>query len=114
MSEILDELKAAGNDVDGALARFMGKESMYLKFLGKLSADDTYNQLLAALEAGDATAGFAASHTLKGLFGNLGLTKLIDANTPIVETMRAGNLPDPADVEALKAEYAATLAILNK
>ena len=112
MNEILEALQAAGNDVPGALKRFMGSEAMYLKFLAKLPQDETYAQLHAALEAGDAQAGFAAAHTLKGLFGNLGLTKLVELNSPLVETMRAGGLPQADEVAAFDAEYRATLGVL--
>lgn len=113
MNEILCVLRDAGNDVDGALARFMGNEAMYLKFLGKLGKDESFAQLAAAVAAGDAQAGFAAAHTLKGLFGNLGLTKLVELNTPLVEAMRAGSLPQAGEVEALREEYEATLALLE-
>ena len=109
MNEILEALQAAGNDVPDALKRFMGSEAMYLKFLAKLPQDETYAQLHTAL---DAQAGFAAAHTLKGLFGNLGLTKLVELNSPLVETMRAGGLPQADEVVAFDAEYRATLGVL--
>lgn len=113
MSELLDALRNAGNDVDDALARFMGNEGMYVRFLGKLQSDDSFDKLGAAFVAGDVKETFAASHTLKGVLGNLGLTRLVDLNTPIVETARGGNLPAAADVDAFKAAYVETLALIN-
>lgn len=113
MNKVLEELQAAGNDVPGALERFMGSEAMYLKFLGKLRQDETFSQLLAALEAGDVQAAFAASHTLKGLYGNLGLTELVALNTPVVESLRAGELPGEQEVAALKAAAESTAALLS-
>ena len=56
---------------------------------------------------------FAASHTLKGVLGNLGLTKLVELNTPIVETARGGSMPQDADVDAFTAAYLQTLEILK-
>ena len=112
MNAILEALQAAGNDVPGALNRFMGSAAMYLKFLAKLPQDETYTQLHAALEAGDAQAGFAAAHTLKGLFGNLGLTTLVELNNPLVEVMRAGGRPQADEVAAFDAEFQATLGVL--
>lgn len=112
MIEVLNALQAAGNDVPGALERFMGNEAMYLRFLGKLRQDESFGQLMAALEAGDAQAGFAAAHTLKGLYGNLGLTELVALNTPVVESLRAGALPAEHDVAALKAAVESTLELL--
>ncbi|MGN0038369.1 MAG: Hpt domain-containing protein [Coriobacteriales bacterium] len=112
MNEVLNALQQAGNDVPGALERFMGSEAMYVKFLGKLRQDETFEQLMAAIEAGDVQAGFAASHTLKGLYGNLGLTELVELNTPVVESLRAGALPAEADVAALKAAAERTNALL--
>lgn len=112
MSNMLDSLRAAGNDVDGAIARFMGNQDMYVKFLGKLANDDSFDKLNAALASGDTKEGFAASHTLKGVLGNLGLTKLLDLNTPIVESLRAGNMPAQQDVDAFSAAYREALAII--
>ncbi|MGN0072741.1 MAG: Hpt domain-containing protein [Coriobacteriales bacterium] len=112
MNEVLTALQQLGNDVPGALERFMGSEPMYLKFLGKLRQDETFGQLMAALDAGDMQTGFAASHTLKGLYGNLGLTKLVELNTPVVESLRAGALPSEADVAALKAAVKSTEELL--
>lgn len=113
MSNMLDALRSAGNDVDDALARFMGNEAMYVKFLGKLAGDDSFDKLSAAFAAGDVKECFAASHTLKGVLGNLGLTKLVKLNTPIVETARGGDMPQASDLEAFKAAYLDTLAIIN-
>ena len=113
MSNLLEALRNAGNDVDDALAHFMGNEDMYVRFLGKLQADDSFDKLNAAFAAGDVKETFAASHTLKGVLGNLGLTKLVNLNTPIVETARGGDLPQAADVEAFKVAYVETLALIN-
>lgn len=113
MSDMLDALRSAGNDVDGALGRFMGNEMMYVKFLGKLESDDSFDKLGAAFAAGDVKECFAASHTLKGVLGNLGLTRLVELNTPIVETARGGAMPQETDVEAFKAAYLETLKIIN-
>ena len=113
MSDMLDALRNAGNDVDGAVARFMGNEAMYTKFLGKLADDDSFDKLQAAFVDGDVKECFAASHTLKGVLGNLGLTKLVELNTPIVETARGGSMPQDADVDAFTAAYLQTLEILK-
>lgn len=113
MSDLLESLRDAGNDVDGAIARFMGNEAMYIKFLGKLPQDDSFDKLTAALEQQDIEEGFAASHTLKGVLGNLGLTTLARLNTPIVETLRAGKMPAQEDVDTFNAAYKEMLAILS-
>lgn len=113
MNEVISSLRAAGNDVDGAIARFMGNEQMYVKFLGKLVQDDSFDKLNAALAVGDVEEGFAAAHTLKGVLGNLGLTVLLALNTPIVETLRVGEIPAQSDVDAFCVAYKETIALLS-
>ena len=55
---------------------------------------------------------YTDAETLKGLFGNLGLTKLVELNNPLVEAMRAGGLPQADEVASFDAEYRATLGVL--
>ena len=73
-----DILKEDGNDVERTLNRFCGNEELYKKFLiiffkkenpeniRELYKDKKYEEL------------FMASHTYKGVTGNLGLQKLYE------------------------------------
>ena len=74
-----DRLTAAGIDVDGALERF----------LRKFPADPNYEKLTAAFAAGDYEEALTASHTLKGMCGNLSLTVLFSLLSRQVDLLRA-------------------------
>ena len=93
------DLLAAGIDVDGALARLMGNETLFLRLLQKFLADKNYAKLVNALETGDAEAALAASHTLKGVCGNLSMTALFDLLTRVA-ALRAGEWQEAVDMLA--------------
>lgn len=81
-------LETAGVDVRGSIERFAGNEGLYVKFLMKFLQDTTFQSLSQAMEKGDLDEALRASHTLKGLSGNLGLTPLFDACSEFVTAIR--------------------------
>lgn len=87
-SELKEALVAAEINVDEALRRMLNNEGLLLKFLGKFCEDESYKNLVAAMETGDRKGAFIAAHTLKGLAGNLGLAGVMNAVVPIVEVLR--------------------------
>ena len=95
-----EKLGAAGVNVDEALARLMGNETLFLRLLQKFLADKNYAKLVNALETGDAEAALAASHTLKGVCGNLSMTALFDLLTRQVAALRAGQWQEAVDMLA--------------
>ena len=84
-----ERLTAAGIDVDDALGRFMGNEALLERFLTKFLADGNYAALSAAVAAGDSAGALTASHTLKGVCGNLSMSELFRLLTCQVEALRA-------------------------
>lgn len=84
-----ETLKAAGVDVENALERFMGKEDFLERMLKKFAADTNYAKLAEAVEKKDPESALQASHTLKGMCGNLSITSLIPLFTRQVELLRA-------------------------
>lgn len=94
------QLEENGADVEGTLKRFMGKDTLYLKFLGKFPADQNYANLGTHLEAGAYEEAYKCAHALKGVVGNLGLTPVFDKVSTLVEELR--NKAD-ADVDAARA-----------
>ena len=64
MGEFREIFEVYGADYNSTMARFMGKEAMYLKFLDMLFKDDNLEKLGTALEQQDYEAAFAAAHTL--------------------------------------------------
>ena len=80
-------LRAAGIDYDAALARFMGKQAIYEKYLPE---DAHMDAAWAALEQQDEAELLEQVHAIKGLTGTLGITGLFEQSAAIVALLRAG------------------------
>ena len=85
------DLEAAGIDVQSALERFMDNEMLLERFLKKFLDDPNYEKLKAAQAAGDREGAVTASHSLKGVCGNLSMTELFDLFTRQVQMLREGD-----------------------
>lgn len=68
-------LEANGFCVSDAMQRFANNEQLWVKFLRKFKADTSYADLVQAMEEEDRKRAFEAAHTLKGITGNLALSK---------------------------------------
>ena len=84
-------LEEAGVDVAQALERMMGSEALLMRLLKKFLDDANYAKLQDAVARSDAEAALAASHTLKGVCGNLSMAALFDLLTRQVAAFRAGD-----------------------
>ena len=82
-------LEAAGIDVQSAMERFMDNEMLLERFLKKFLDDPNYGKLKAAQADGDREGAVIASHSLKGVCGNLSMTGLFDLLTRQVGLLRA-------------------------
>ena len=100
----MEILAAGGIDAADALDRMMGSEALLVRFLGKFLEDGTYQALRQAVEGADWDKALAASHTLKGMSGNLSMTGLYDLFTRQVALLRAS---DTAGAAALMPEIEA-------
>ena len=87
----LKQLTDGGIDVNGALVRFMGNEGLFERFLKKFNDDENYGKLKEAVSNGDVENMITASHTLKGVCGNLSMTELFTLFDRQVKELRAGN-----------------------
>lgn len=94
----LDSLARGGIQAADALERFMGSDALLERFLKRFLEDATYSSLRQAVEAGDWQQALTASHTLKGMCGNLSMTELYDLFTRQVALLREDK---PADAAAL-------------
>lgn len=92
------KLEESGIDVDSGMARFMGNEALYEKFLKKFCDDKSYADLVQAVADGDCEKAFVAAHTLKGVCGNLSMTTLEQLVSRQVEYLRSGELVPAADM----------------
>ncbi|MEG0127473.1 MAG: Hpt domain-containing protein [Clostridia bacterium] len=112
--ETREMLEQYGVNVDRTLARFVRDEEMMLRFMRSLPQDDSFDQMVQAKQQGNQEAFQFATHSLKGLSGNLGLTPLFDKCSELMVAIRAG---DEEAVDRLYgevcAEYAHTVEMLK-
>lgn len=87
----LKQLTDGGIDVENGLVRFMGNEDFFERFLKKFLDDENYEKLKEAAKNGDVEKMITASHTLKGVCGNLSMTELFALFDRQVKELRAGN-----------------------
>lgn len=113
--EIKNKLKEAGMDIDSALVRFMGNESLMEKFMKKFIDDPSYTQLIEAIKNGNVEDAFAASHTLKGVAANFSFENLRSKASDACEEFRAGRFDSGKDLIApVTAEYEKLIATLKE
>ncbi len=86
----LDILENAGIDTDELIKRLMGNEALISVFIKKFTEDKTFEELKAAFCEKDMKKAEIKSHTLKGMCGNLSLTKLYDLFTKQTNLLRGG------------------------
>ena len=91
-----------GADMDGALNRFANCEELYATCFSYFMDDPAFSALGAALDSKDYTAAFEAAHSLKGVAGNLGLTRLYELSGQLAEPLRHGQ-PGSTDLSGLYA-----------
>ena len=103
-----------GGDYAGTLGRMM-KEDRMKKYLLRLPDSKDYTDCLNAFEAKDYDLAFRASHNLKGMALNLGLTKLAESSSELCESVRhgapAGDVSDL--IEKMKADYEETILAIQ-
>ncbi len=93
---IRERLMDGGIDVDGMLERCMGNEMLLARLLKKFPADANYARLADAIDHGDESAALEASHTLKGVCGNLSMTALFALLDRQVTALRMHDLEGAA------------------
>ena len=84
-------LAAAGINLEEVLERLMGSDTLLERLLGKFAADGTYRRLEEAMAARDLEGAIAASHTLKGMCGNLSMDRLYGLFSAQVDLIRGGS-----------------------
>lgn len=77
-------------DYEQGLARFLGNDNLYRKFLNKFLSDGSEAAFQDALKAGDLKQAEKDVHTLKGTAGNLSLLRLFHAADAAVQALRSG------------------------
>lgn len=113
--KMIQELRDAGVDVDGASERFMGNMALLERFLKKFPEDKNFGELIEAFDANDTERAFNAAHTLKGVCGNLSLVALFHIASEITEFLRAGDMDSARKkLPGLQEEYEKIMALIAK
>lgn len=89
--QILEQLNQEHVDVAGALKRFCGNESLYLKFINAFPADQNFKDLGNSLAGERYEEAVIHAHTLKGLTANLGMDQLSGICDSMVKKFRSGD-----------------------
>ena len=82
----------------------LSSEALIRRFLTKFLDDGSFSQLCIAMEEGDRDKAFRAAHTLKGVSGNLSLSRLYLSVSQLTEVLRYGSECIPADAAPLLEE----------
>lgn len=95
---VKESLENIGVNVEKTLARFMNKEEMFLRFLGKFLEEESFKKLELSVSEKNYDEAFKHAHTLKGVSANLGLGDVIENASMITEKLREA----PYDEEAIE------------
>lgn len=111
----IEQLHALEIDADATLARFGGNEALLAKFLKKFLDDPSYSEVQSAWEQKQWDALERAAHTLKGVAGNLGMTRLFSLSNEMVQRIRRKEQEGLEKLYAeLETEYSHVIAGLSK
>ena len=90
-ARVREILIGGGIDIDALLERCMGNEFLVERLLKKFPGDSSYEKLQKSMETGDVDSMLDASHTLKGVCGNLSINDLFNLLNRQVQIVRSGN-----------------------
>ncbi len=108
-----EQLKEAGVDTQSLINRLMGNEALVGIFIKKFTEDKNFTELKIAFAGNDAKAAEMKSHTLKGMCGNLSLTRLYELFSEQVSLIRKGELESAANMMTeLENIYDSTLSAM--
>lgn len=115
MNELKEKkLQNADVDIKGGVNRFAGNVGMYERFIDKFPSEPTYGRLQSAMEQEDWEEAQLAAHTLKGVAGNLGMSRLSLACSDVVGHLRSGEQEKAVQAfEILKAVYEEMIRIIQ-
>ena len=85
----IEKLNDFGADTQEGLGRCYGNEALYLRLVGMIPAEASFDKLQGALQSGDLDGAFEAAHALKGVLGNLSLTPMYKVCSEMTELLRA-------------------------
>ncbi len=95
----IDALREYGANVDEGLSRCINNEALYLRLVGTVVDEKSFDRLHEALSENNLDEAFEAAHALKGALGNLAITPIYDKVVEITELLRARTKMDYSSLE---------------
>ena len=90
----IEKLNDFGANTEEGLGRCYGNEALYLRLVGMIPAEASFDKLQSAIESNDLDAAFEAAHARKGILGNLSLTPMYQVCSEMTELLRARTVMD--------------------
>ena len=100
-------------DIADGVKRVMNNAKLYFKLLAKFKEETNLDDLEAALAAGEMEKAQNASHTLKGVAGNLSLAELFKQCLELENQIKA-KAPSPEQIETVRNVFAATMQEVDR
>lgn len=97
-TDIWDEIRAQGVNVDKALERLKGNKATYKEFLMEFFSEPDFDSLEDAINKKEIRKAFEYAHGLKGMAANLGLDNVLEPLAELVEVLRASSLEGAEDL----------------
>lgn len=91
--EQLQILEEMGVDYEKTIDRFVNKDDFYLKLLFQVRQDNNLELLAHGIKVEEKEESFSSAHTLKGLYGNMGLSYCYEKAVVVTDLLRDEN-PD--------------------
>ena len=79
--------EAFGGNYDEVISRLRADDRV-TRFLMKVVDDGSYKLLCDSIETGNVDEAFRAAHTLKGICGNLSITRFGESSSALTEFLR--------------------------
>ena len=107
---------AFGGDYEEVVSRLRTDERI-TRFLQKVVDDGSYKLLVDSIATNNVDEAFRAAHTLKGVCGNLSITKFGESSSALCEYLREKRVIDDAVMsmyEQVKADYDLTISSIKQ
>ena len=103
--------QAFGGNYEEVFSRLRTDERI-ARFLQKVVDDGSYRLLCDSIASGNVDEAFRAAHTLKGVCGNLSITRFGESSTELTEYLREKRVIDDALqplLQRVKEDYELTI-----
>ena len=107
---------AFGGNYEEVVSRLRTDERI-IRFLQKVVDDGSYKLLIDSIATNNVDEAFRAAHTLKGVCGNLSITKLGETSSALCEYLRENRVIDDkvmSMLEPVKVDYELTISSIKQ